>query len=145
MNPCIFCEIIKAYHPQDIIFEDPYSIAFLDKNSVFLGHTLLIPKVHIPTFAELPQNYIEPFFTNAQRLIQAIELALNVDGTFMAINNKVSQSVPHLHMHLIPRKFKDGLRGFFWPRKRYENNEQKKEIILAIQLALTENDDYFKI
>ena len=95
---------------------------------MFPGHTLLIPKQHYETLADLPASLIQPYFANAQLLARAVELALQADGTFVAINNRVSQSVPHLHAHIVPRRKKDGLRGFFWPRQPYKTPEEAEEI-----------------
>jgi histidine triad (HIT) family protein len=110
---------------------------FLDHRPVFPGHTLLIPKEHFETLADLPPALIQPFFANAQLLAQAIELALEAEGTFVAINNKVSQSVPHLHVHIVPRRRKDGLRGFFWPRQAYKDADEMEKIRKNISDALT--------
>lgn len=110
--------------PAPIVFEDETSLAFLDHRPLFPGHTLLIPKQHYETLAELPVALIQPFFAAAQLLARAIESALSADGTFVAINNRVSQSVPHLHVHIVPRRKKDGLHGFFWPRQPYKTEEE---------------------
>jgi len=106
-----------------VVFEDDTSIGFLDHRPVFPGHCLLIPKQHFETLADLPEDLIEPFFKNVQLLAKAVELGMGADGTFVAMNNKVSQSVPHLHVHIVPRRRKDGLRGFFWPRNKYQAEE----------------------
>jgi histidine triad (HIT) family protein len=124
---CIFCEMI-AEGSDDAVFQDAKTVAFLDHRPVFPGHTLLIPRQHHETLADLPDELIEPFFRNVRLLAQALEQAMGADGTFIAINNKVSQSVPHLHVHIVPRKKKDGLRGFFWPRQKYESDEQMREV-----------------
>jgi histidine triad (HIT) family protein len=89
--------------------------------TLFPGHCLLVPKVHYETLADLPASLVGPFFQNAQLLERAIEEGLQADGTFVAINNRVSQSVPHMHIHLVPRHKKDGLKGFFWPRQNYKD------------------------
>jgi histidine triad (HIT) family protein len=125
---CLFCQIAGRLLAAPVIFEDETSLAFLDHRPVFPGHTLLVPKEHYPTLADLPPALIQPYFTNAQLLARAIELALQADGTFVAINNRVSQSVPHLHVHIVPRRKKDGLRGFFWPRQPYKTPEEAEEI-----------------
>jgi len=121
---CIFCGIIGGEVAAPIVFEDETTIAFLDHRPVFPGHCLLVPRKHFETLADLPGDLVAPFFTSAQLLARAVELALEADGTFVGINNRVSQSVPHLHVHIVPRRRKDGLRGFFWPRHKYENAEQ---------------------
>ena len=124
----MFCRIAASSVPAPVVFEDESSLAFLDHRPVFPGHTLLIPRQHIPTLADLPGALIKPFFVNAQLLARAIESALACDGSFVAINNRVSQSVPHLHVHIVPRRKRDGLRGFFWPRQPYKTSEEMEEI-----------------
>jgi histidine triad (HIT) family protein len=125
---CLFCKIAARTVPAPVVFEDETSLAFLDHRPVFPGHTLLIPKQHCETLADLPASLIQPFFAAAQLLARAVESALAADGTFVAINNKVSQSVPHLHVHIVPRRKKDGLRGFFWPRQPYKAEEEAEVI-----------------
>ena len=100
-------------------------MAFLDHRPLFHGHTLLIPRDHHETLADLPGVLVEPLFANARFLSTAVQEAMAAEGTFVAINNKVSQSVPHLHVHVVPRRRKDGLRGFFWPRRRYDGAEMQ--------------------
>src|ERR1700693_4282820 len=118
---CPFCEIIRGTLPSFPVLEDEYSFAFLDERPLFPGHVLLIPKQHLETLADVPAELVGPLFNNAQRLAQALESGLAAHGCFVAINNRVSQSVPHLHIHVVPRNKKDGLKGFFWPRTRYPN------------------------
>lgn len=125
---CIFCKIVRKEEPATIVYENEFLIAFLDTKPLFSGHCLLIPKAHIEDFNHLPSNSITPLFEFSQILSKAIENSLKANGTFIAINNKVSQSVPHLHIHVIPRKFKDGLKGFFWPRNQYQSTEEIKII-----------------
>jgi len=122
-EPCLFCKIVSRELEAKIIFEDEISIAFLDVRPLFPGHVLLIPKAHYPTLTDLPAALIGPFFTNAQMLARKVQAAMKADGSFVAINNIVSQSVPHLHVHIVPRKRSDGLRGFFWPRRPYQEGE----------------------
>jgi len=98
-------------------------MAFLDYRPLFRGHTLLVPVAHYETLPELPADLLQPFFANGQLLIKAVTDTLSADGAFLALNHIVSQSVPHVHLHVIPRRFKDGLKGFFWPREKYENND----------------------
>jgi histidine triad (HIT) family protein len=133
---CIFCRIIAGEQAAARVFEDELTLAFLDHTPLFPGHVLLVPKAHIETFVELPHDRIAPFFSNGQRIVRAIEQAMDADGSFVAMNNKVSQSVPHLHLHLVPRKRKDGLRGFFWPRQKYGSEEAKSEIAQRIALCI---------
>jgi histidine triad (HIT) family protein len=121
---CVFCRIVAGTVPAPLVFEDNLSLAFLDHRPVFPGHTLLIPKQHFETLSDLPAALIRPFFSATQLLARAVESALAADGTFVAINNRVSQSVPHLHVHIVPRRKKDGLRGFFWPRQPYKTPEE---------------------
>jgi histidine triad (HIT) family protein len=136
MASCRFCEI--ASHANYVVFEDELSIAFLDYRPLFIGHTLLIPKAHYETLADLPAASVGPFFTNVQLLASAIEKAMEAEGSFVAINNRVSQSVPHLHVHIVPRRKKDGLRGFFWPRQAHPSEEQMLQAQAAIRSALAE-------
>jgi histidine triad (HIT) family protein len=116
--------------------ETDEALAFLDYRPVFPGHCLLIPKVHMETLADLPANALGGFFQAAQLLSQAVETALGADGSFVAINNRVSQSVPHLHVHVVPRRKKDGLRGFFWPRGKYADGAEMENMRRAISAAV---------
>src|SRR6266545_5318456 len=116
---CLFCRIIASEVSAAVVFEDEVSLAFLDHKPLFPGHCLLVPRAHYETLADLPASLVGPLFQNAQLLERAIEEGLGADGTFVALNNIVSQSVPHVHIHLVPRRRKDGLKGFFWPRQRY--------------------------
>jgi histidine triad (HIT) family protein len=133
MASCKFCEI--ASHSV-IVFQDSISLGFLDHRPLFPGHVLLIPKEHYETLADLPASLIGPFFSNVQRLAVAVERGMHAEGTFVAINNGVSQSVPHLHVHIVPRKKGDGLRGFFWPRQKYQDDDQMRSVQAAIMDAL---------
>ena len=119
-----------------VVFEDEVSLAFLDHRPIFPGHCLLVPKEHYETLDDLPGSLIGPLFTNVQTLSRAVELGLNADGTFVAINNKISQSVPHLHVHIVPRRRGDGLRGFFWPRQRYADEDHIREVQEAVREAI---------
>ena len=116
---CLFCKIVGRESKASIVFEDDVCLAFLDHRPVFPGHVLLIPKRHAEIYSDLVPGELSGFAAAAQKLEIAVERAMEAHGSFMAINNKVSQSVPHLHMHIVPRRFKDGLRGFFWPRQKY--------------------------
>jgi histidine triad (HIT) family protein len=120
---CIFCDIAAACRPAEVVFSDSISVAFLDTRPLFAGHTLLIPRDHYETLAELPSGLLAPLFANVQMLARAVEAAFEAEGSFVAINNRVSQSVPHLHVHIVPRRRKDGLKGFFWPRRSYREDE----------------------
>ena len=133
---CAFCRIIRGEEEASIVFEDSLSLAFLDRRPLFLGHCLLVPKEHFETLADLPTPLIGPLFQNAQLLERAIEGGLAADGTFVAINNHVSQSVPHVHIHLVPRHHKDGLKGFFWPRQRYPDDIALRQVQETLRAAI---------
>jgi histidine triad (HIT) family protein len=133
---CAFCAIARGESKAHRVFESAECIAFLDLRPVFKGHTLLIPRAHVETIVDLPHEAIAPLFAAAQTLARAVEAGLGANGTFVAINNKVSQSVPHLHVHVVPRKQKDGLRGFFWPRTKYESDDEMRATAEAIRAAL---------
>ena len=133
---CIFCAIIAGEIEAEIVLEDELTIAFLDHRPLFPGHTLLVPREHHVTIEDLPAQLIEPVFANARRLAGAVRRAMDAQGTFVANNNIVSQSVPHLHVHVVPRRRKDGLRGFFWPRNPYESPEQMAAAAAAIRAEL---------
>ena len=133
---CLFCQIAAGKLPAQVVLESNEVIAFLDKSPVQLGHVLLIPKAHVPTFADLPAEQTGTFFQIGQRLSIAVEQAMEAEGTFVAMNNKVSQSVPHLHLHIVPRKKGDGLKGFFWPRKKYASDEDAAAIAARIRKAV---------
>lgn len=135
---CIFCDIVSGAIPADIVFEDEQTMAFLDGRPVFPGHTLLVPRSHHETLPDLPEGLVRPLFMNARLLAEAIPTALDAHGTFVAINNKISQSVPHLHVHIVPRRSKDGLRGFFWPRTKYGSDEERTATADAIRSAVAE-------
>ena len=133
---CLFCEIAAQQKPAARVYEDDTAVAFLDHSPVMLGHVLLVPRTHYATLTELPAAAVGPLFQVAQRLARAVETALGAGGTFVAMNNKVSQSVPHLHIHVVPRTKGDGLRGFFWPRKKYASPEEMAEVAQRIGAAV---------
>ncbi|HEV2826674.1 MAG TPA: HIT family protein [Pyrinomonadaceae bacterium] len=133
---CLFCGIVSNDVKASIVFQDDISLAFLDHRPLFPGHCLLVPKTHIETLSDLPTELVGPFFTNAQLLARAVELAMEAEGSFVAMNNRVSQSVPHLHVHVVPRRKKDGLKGFFWPRNKYESPAQVVEVQKSIRTAI---------
>jgi histidine triad (HIT) family protein len=135
-DDCVFCKIIDKELPASIVYEDADHVAFLDQRPLFAGHTLVVPRTHLETLADLPPAAIGPFFTLTQRLSVAIPKALDAAGTFVALNNVVSQSVPHLHCHVVPRTFKDGLRGFFWPRTTYADDATRDAVAARIAAAL---------
>lgn len=122
-SPCQFCRIIAGEVPANIVFEDAISVAFLDYRPLFPGHCLLVTRQHFATLLDLPKQLIGPLFANAQLLAAAVQHAMEADGSFVAMNNVISQSVPHFHIHIVPRKRGDGLRGFFWPRHKMSEDE----------------------
>ncbi|MGH9722512.1 MAG: HIT family protein [Bryobacteraceae bacterium] len=139
-HDCLFCKIIRGEVSSHIVDQDDHTLAFLDHRPVFPGHCLLAPKNHIETLGDVPSHLLAPIFARAQRLATAVERALGADGTFVAINNRVSQSVPHLHIHVVPRRRKDGLRGFFWPRQRYASDEEAEQTRQSIAAAMKESE-----
>lgn len=135
---CRFCAIVAGDEDSHVVFEDEHSLAFLDHRPLFPGHTLLVPRDHIETLADLPRDLLEPYFGAAQLLSRAIPEATGKPGSFVAMNNIVSQSVPHLHCHVVPRKRKDGLRGFFWPRRKYDSEEHMAEVAETLRATIAE-------
>jgi histidine triad (HIT) family protein len=133
---CVFCAIVRGEAQAEVVLEDELSLAFLDSRPLFPGHSLLVPRDHHETLADLPPAELGPFFAAAQLLSRAIPEAMGAQGSFVAINNVVSQSVPHLHAHVVPRIRKDGLRGFFWPRRKYESPEHLAETAEAVRAAV---------
>lgn len=133
---CIFCRIRDGEVPAAVVLDEPDVLAFLDARPVFPGHTLVIPRCHVDTLPDLPADLIPTLFEAVQRVSVAVPAALHADGTFVAVNNVVSQSVPHLHVHVVPRVRKDGLRGFFWPRQKYESDEAMEMVARSIKGAL---------
>jgi histidine triad (HIT) family protein len=122
--------------PATIVYEDDNSVAFLDHRPLFHGHTLLVPREHVETLGELSPRIVGPYFEAAQLLSRAVESAMDAEGSFVAMNNRVSQSVPHLHVHVVPRRKKDGLKGFFWPRTNYPSDEEMEEVKKKISNAV---------
>jgi len=127
MPACVFCDIVRRAVSAAIVLEDQLTLAFLDHRPLFPGHSLLIPKEHIETLNEIASPLLEQLTQNARLLAIGMEKGLGAQGAFVAINNRVSQSVPHLHVHVVPRTKGDGLRGFFWPRQKYRDNEHLEE------------------
>ena len=136
-GPCVFCEILAGRLPAHVVLDDEVALAFLDVRPLFPGHTLLVPRDHHETLTDLPTDLLEPYFARAQRLSQAMEDGLGSIGSFVAINNRVSQSVLHLHTHVVPRTPKDGLRGFFWPRGRYADDADAAAVAERLRAALS--------
>ncbi len=133
---CIFCAIARGEAKAEIVLEDEVCVAFLDVKPLFLGHVLVVPKAHVVTLPELPAEMLAPFFTRVQTIARALPLALGAQGTFVAMNNVVSQSVPHLHVHVVPRTKGDGLKGFFWPRTKYASEAAMSEVGGKLRSAL---------
>ncbi len=133
---CVFCQIVAGDLDAHIVFEDEGSIAFLDRRPLFPGHSLLIPRDHHEALWDLPEDQVGPLFSNARMLSVAVREATGSEGAFVAMNNIVSQSVPHLHVHVVPRNFKDGLRGFFWPRRKYKGDDHAAETAAKIRERL---------
>ena len=132
---CLFCSIIAGETPADLVLDEPDLVGFLDARPVFKGHVLLVPREHVVTLLDLPARLRGPFLEAAQRLARAVVDGLGAQGSFVAMNNVVSQSVPHLHLHVVPRTKGDGLRGFFWPRTRYAEGEAG-EYVAQLRAAL---------
>ena len=133
---CIFCKIRDGEIPAHIVLDEADTLGFLDQRPVFPGHVLVIPRVHHETLMDLPADLLEPLFAATQRMCRAVQEAMETGGIFMATNNVVSQSVPHLHVHVVPRRRKDGLRGFFWPRQHYADDDAMATTAAAIRAAL---------
>lgn len=134
---CVFCAVARGDSPGYVVLDEPEVMAFLDIKPLFPGHVLLVPKRHVGTLGELPAELVPVVFGAAQRLALAVERGMQAEGTFVAMNNHVSQSVPHLHVHIVPRKKGDGLKGFFWPRTKYVSalaaEEARDEIVAALR------------
>lgn len=138
MAACSFCEIVSGVRDAHMVLETDESVAFLDIRPLFKGHTLLVPRRHHETLAELPPHLVAPLFLDARRLSGAMETGLGAAGSFVAMNNRISQSVPHLHVHVVPRRRKDGLRGFFWPRTKYASDEEAAQVAATLRAAVPE-------
>ncbi|HEY0696863.1 MAG TPA: HIT family protein [Micromonospora sp.] len=136
MADCAFCLIVAGEMPAHLVCDEPIGVAFLDVRPVFRGHLLVVPRSHVETLADLPDPLLPDYFALVRRLAVAVEAGLGAGGTFVAMNNRVSQSVPHLHTHVVPRTRGDGLRGFFWPRTRYDSDGQAREYADRIAAAL---------
>jgi len=132
---CPFCAIVAGAEPAHVVLDDDVAIAFLDQRPVFPGHVLVIPRDHFETLLDLPVDLLGPLFERVQRVAAAVEQGLGADGSFVATNNRVSQSVAHLHVHVVPRHRGDGLRGFFWPRRKYQPGEAE-DIAARLREAL---------
>jgi histidine triad (HIT) family protein len=133
---CLFCEIVAGLRPASVVVAEQAGVAFLDIRPVFKGHVLVVPPAHVPTFADLPADQLPGYFAFVQRVTVAVQQGLGAQGTFVAMNNTVSQSVPHLHTHVVPRTKGDGLRGFFWPRTKYASDDEAEQYAADVRAAL---------
>ncbi|TCC66425.1 HIT family protein [Kribbella pittospori] len=136
MADCLFCSIIAGTTPAQIVLETPEIVGFLDIRPVFKGHTLIVPREHVPTMVEMTDELLVPLFGMARSVASAVRTAFDAQGSFVAVNNVVSQSVPHLHVHVVPRTKGDGLRGFFWPRTKYADDSEAAEYAGKLKAAL---------
>ena len=134
---CAFCKMVRA-DDGFRVFEDEQTIAFLDHRPLFAGHCLLIPKSHLETINDLSDSLLAQLFANVRLLSAAVELGMRAEGTFIAANNRVSQSVPHFHVHVVPRTKGDGLKGFFWPRRKYKSAEEVSSVLSAMRAAIAQ-------
>ena len=133
---CVFCGIARGDVPANVVLEDEAFVAFLDTKPLFHGHVLVVPRAHVVTLPELPPEALAPLFAHVRELARAVPEAMGAEGSFVAMNNVVSQSVPHLHVHVVPRKKGDGLKGFFWPRHAYADDAQRAEVAARIRAAV---------
>ena len=134
---CLFCSIVFGVKTAAIVDDDADGFVFLDHRPIFPGHCLVVPHQHFETLTDLPVPAVGPFFKKVQLISRVVESAMDAEGTFVAINNRVSQSVPHLHVHVVPRRKKDGLKGFFWPRTKYKSEEEMFETAKRIKHELS--------
>jgi histidine triad (HIT) family protein len=137
MSSCLFCAIVAGDVASATVLEEEAMTAFLDVRPLFKGHTLLVPRRHVETLPDLPGELREPLLAAAQRLARAMTTVLGAQGSFVAMNNTVSQSVPHLHLHVVPRTKGDGLRGFFWPRAKYADEAEMTRYAELLREGLT--------
>lgn len=135
-TPCLFCRIVAGQVPAHVVASDDMTVVFLDARPVFPGHCLVVPREHVENLPSLPTDDVAPLFGMVQRVAAALPGALDAHGSFVGLNNTVSQSVPHLHVHVVPRRRKDGLRGFFWPRARYADDAEAAAVAERIRTAL---------
>jgi histidine triad (HIT) family protein len=134
---CLFCRIALGEVKAFVVYEDDRALAFLDFRPLFPGHSLVIPRDHVETLNDLPSELVGPFFEKVKLISRAVETGMSAEGTFVAMNNRVSQSIPHLHAHIVPRRKKDGLKGFFWPRTKYSGEEEMAEVQRRIVNAVS--------
>ena len=127
-KPCVFSSIVAGEVPAHLVLDDPIAVGFLDTRPLFPGHVLLVPRGHHETLTDLPSDLVAPYFERVQRMAGVVQSAMGAAGTFVANNNTISQSVPHLHVHVVPRNNRDGLKGFFWPRTKYRSDEEACDV-----------------
>ncbi|GAA4204979.1 HIT family protein [Actinocatenispora rupis] len=140
MADCLFCSIVAGDVPAQHVLDDPDAVGFLDARPLFKGHVLVVPREHRETLTDMPADALGGFFATVQRVTAAVERAMGSAGSFVALNNRVSQSVPHLHVHVVPRNRKDGLRGFFWPRTKYADDTEAADYADRIRTALVDGN-----
>jgi len=133
MTSCVFCEIVAGERPAHLVLDDDTFVGFLDTRPLFHGHVLVVPRAHHETLTDLPAELVAPLFERVQAMAATMGAAMGAQGTFVAMNNIVSQSVPHLHVHVVPRTKGDGLKGFFWPRTRYASEEEAATVAERIR------------
>jgi len=138
MPSCAFCEILQGDRPADLVLDEPRVAAFLDRRPLFPGHVLVVPRRHVATVEDVEGDLGGVLFDAVSRLAGAVRAAVGAEGTFVAANNGVSQSVPHLHVHVVPRRRGDGLKGFFWPRRGYDDDRHREAVAAAIRSRLVE-------
>lgn len=134
---CVFCSIVAGETAAQVVLDDDTVVAFLDARPLFPGHTLVVPRRHAATLTDLSEAELGPFFARVRRVSAAVERAMAAEGSFVAANNRVSQSVPHFHVHVVPRRRRDGLRGFFWPRHRYADPAEADRVADLVRAELS--------
>ncbi|MGD7731846.1 HIT family protein [Propionibacteriaceae bacterium G57] len=139
-TPDIFCQIAAGTLPAHVVWQSERLLAFLDQRPVFKGHTLLVPRAHVENLLDLPADLHAEVLGAAQLIAAALQAGLGAQGSFVAVNNTISQSVPHLHVHLVPRRKGDGLRGFFWPRTKYSSDDEAANYAARLRAALAASD-----
>jgi histidine triad (HIT) family protein len=132
---CTFCQIVAGELPAHVVLDDEVALGFLDVRPLFPGHVLVVPRHHVELLTDLPVDEVGPLFERVQRVAAAVVDAMGAQGSFVAMNNKVSQSVPHLHVHVVPRTKGDGLKGFFWPRTKYDSDDRAAEVATKVRQA----------
>jgi histidine triad (HIT) family protein len=135
-DTCLFCRMIQGEVATPVVYESEVAFAFLDHRPLFPGHCLVLPRRHIETLATVPPEVLGPFFAEVQLVTRAVEVAMEAQGSFVAMNNRISQSVPHLHVHVVPRNRGDGLKGFFWPRTRYASGEETERVRVLVEAGI---------